>query len=192
LSKVIWALVVLAFLVAVIRRRWRDPGFALPAAMLGSGLAAQVAVDQGGRSDVLMLWLVPLYALAAWAVVQALVLTRLVVHSRAAAPAVAIIVVILVTTIGSVDLANSIRSTPYDERLSEKWEAARAQTPVRSEAAIHPGLSVNRFYLPCDPPYDWGSEIWYLEDVLQPGSGRRAAREAGAFRGRQPPPCSRT
>src|SRR5262249_47517530 len=62
LTKVIWTLVVFAVLTALIRRRWRDPGFLLPAAMLASGLAAQVALDQGRRLDVLMLWLVPMYA----------------------------------------------------------------------------------------------------------------------------------
>ena len=53
---------VLAFLVAIVRKRWRDTGFALPATVLASGLAAQVVLDQGERTDVLMLWLVPLYA----------------------------------------------------------------------------------------------------------------------------------
>jgi hypothetical protein len=44
--------------------------------------------------------------------------------------------------------------------------------------------------LPCDPPYDWGSEVWYLREVLRPGSGLRDAAEARAFRWRAGPPCA--
>ena len=51
-------------------------------------------------------------------------------------------------------------------------------------------LSANTLYLPCDPPYDWGSEIWYLQEVLHPGSGLRAAVKGGAFRWRKGPPCT--
>ena len=185
LARVTWALVVLAVLAALIRGRWRDPGFVLPAAMLASGLAAQVALDQGWRLDVLMLWLVPMYALAAWAVVQCVALTRLAVRRRAAGPAVAVVAVILVTVVGSNDLAISIRATPYEDRLSYKWQAARVNAPVYYEAGIYPQRSANKLYLPCDPPYDTGSEIWYLEDVLHPGAGRRLAFENGAFRLRQ-------
>lgn len=184
LTRLILALVVLAFLIAGVRRRWRDSGFALPAAMLVSGLAAQVALDQGRRTDVLMLLLVPLYALAAWAVFQAVELTRVSMARRALASVVAIVVVALVVVIGSIDLVRSIRAVPDDERLSEAWRAARSNEPVYHDASVHPALSENRFYLACDPPYDWGSQIWYLQEVLNPGSGWAAAREGGAFRAR--------
>jgi 4-amino-4-deoxy-L-arabinose transferase-like glycosyltransferase len=187
LSRLIWALVLVALLVAVVRRRWRDPGFALPAAVLGAGLAAQVAVDQGERTDVLMLWLVPLYALSAWAVVQIVELMRLAVRRPATRPTFAVFAVLFVAAIGSIDLANSIRSTPYDIRLSDEWRDAQTQGPVRYPAGVHPAASENHFYLACDPPYDWESEIWYLEDVLHPGRGRKAALERGAFRWR--PTC---
>jgi 4-amino-4-deoxy-L-arabinose transferase-like glycosyltransferase len=190
LTPVIWAMVLSAFLIAVTRRRWREPGFALPAAVLASGLAVQVAANQGGRADVLMLWLVPLYALAAWAVVQTIDLTRVAVAGHAAAPTIAGVVAVLVLTIGSIDLAHAISATPGNQTLSEKWRAARADTPVRYDAGVHPGLSANTLYLPCDPPYDWGSEIWYLEEVLHPRSGLRAAVEGGAFRWRKGPPCT--
>jgi hypothetical protein len=190
LTPVISGMVLVAFLIAVTRRRWRDPGFALPAAVLASGVAAQVAANQGERTDVLMLWLVPLYALAAWAVVQTIDLTRLAVAHHAAAPTIAGVVAVLVMAIGSVDLARAIGATPRNETLSEKWRAARADAPVRYDAGVHPALSANTFYLPCDPPYDWGSEIWYLEEVLHPGSGLSAAVKGGAFRWRQGPACA--
>ena len=191
LTGVIWALVLFAFLIAVVRRRWRDPGFVVPATTLASGVTAQVVVDQGERLDVLLMWLVPLYALAAWGVVQTVELARLAGARRPLAPAVAVVVVALVAVFGSIDLANRVRSIPYEERLSEKWRAARADVPVRYDAGLHPASSVNRFYLPCDPPWDWGSEIWYLEEVLHSGSGRKAAVEGGAFRWREGPPCLR-
>jgi 4-amino-4-deoxy-L-arabinose transferase-like glycosyltransferase len=190
LTRVIWALVLIAVIAALIRRRWRDPGFFLPAAMLASGLAAQVALDQGWRLDVLMLWLVPMYALAAWAVVQCVALTGLAVRRRATAPVVAVVAVTLVSVVGSNDLIISIRATPFEDRLSDKWQAARANAPVYYEAGIYPQRSANKLYLPCDPPYDTGSEIWYLEDVLHAGVGRRLAFENGAFRLRQP--CARS
>jgi 4-amino-4-deoxy-L-arabinose transferase-like glycosyltransferase len=190
LTPVIWGMVLVAFLIAVTRRRWRDPGFALPAAVLASGVAAQVAANQGERTDVLMLWLVPLYALAAWAVVQTIALTHLAVAGHAAAPTVAGVVAVLVVAIGSIDLARAIGGTPGNQTLSEKWRAARADAPVRYDAGVHPALSANTFYLPCDPPYDWGSEIWYLEEVLHPGSGLRAAVKGGAFRWRQGQTCT--
>ena len=191
LTALIVATVLFALLVAVVLRRWRDPGFALPAAMLASGLGAQVAVDQGERTDVLMLWHVPLYALAAWGLVQAVGLTRALFARRVVPAIVAAGLVSLVLAMGSSDLANSIRAVPYEDRLNAKWRAARAGTPVVYEAGLYPVRSVNRYYLPCDPPYDWGSEIWYLRDVLTPGAGRGAALIGGAFRGRAPPPCGR-
>src|SRR5262249_10275476 len=128
LTKVIWTLVVFAVLTALIRRRWRDPGFLLPAAMLASGLAAQVALDQGRRLDVLMLWLVPMYALSAWAVVQCVELARLAVPRRSVAPVIAVAAVVLVGVVGARDLSISIRATPYEDRLSNKWQAARANS----------------------------------------------------------------
>lgn len=191
LTRVISALVLLAIVMALARRRLRDPGFALPAAMLAFGVAVQVAVDQGERTDVLMLWLVPLYALAAWAVVQTVEVVRPAFARRAVVPSIVVVVVALVAVIGTVDLADSISATADDEQLSEAWRAARGETPVYYDAGVHPALSSNRFYLPCDPPYDWGSQIWYLQEVLHPGSGLAAAQKGGAFRARVQPPCER-
>jgi hypothetical protein len=54
-----------------------------------------------------------------------------------------------------------------------------------------PARSINQYYLPCDPPYDWGSEIWYLEEALHPGTGIAAGTQGGAFRVRAQPPCER-
>jgi 4-amino-4-deoxy-L-arabinose transferase-like glycosyltransferase len=188
LTGVIWALVVTAVAIAVLHERWRDPGFATPAAMLASGVAVQVASAQGGRLDVLLVWLVPLYALAAWAVGQAVEAARAGTRRRTlgVAAGVAVVSVVLV---GSADLAHSIRVLPYEQRLTDAWRAARSGAPVEYDPVGHPRPSENRNYLACDPPYGWGAQIWYLRDVLSPGSGRRAAERAGAFRVRKEPAC---
>ena len=99
-------------------------------------------------------------------------------------------VVAVVAIAGNVDLARAVRATPEEHRLGAQWRAARAAEPVLYDAALHPEISANRFYLPCDPPYDWGSEIWYLQEVLRPGAGNEAAAEGGAFRARPGPPCA--
>lgn len=189
LTPVIQALALIAFVIAVVRRRWRDPGFALPAAVLASGVAAQVIANQGERTDVLMLWLVPLYALAAWAVAQASELAQLAVAGRATSAGVIAVVGVLVLALGSIDLVRAIGDVPANQTLSDRWRAARANAPVQYQAGVDPDSSANTDYLPCDPPYDWGSETWYLQEVLHPGSGLRAAIEGGAFRWRQGPPC---
>jgi hypothetical protein len=82
--------------------------------VLASGLLTQVALDQGTREDVLLVWLVPLYALAAWGVVQVVELVRQAVDRPLAATSVAVLLVTLVAAIGSVDLAKSVRLVPYD------------------------------------------------------------------------------
>jgi hypothetical protein len=189
LTPVIQGMALVAFLIAVIRRRWLEPGFALPAAMLLSGVAAQVIANQGERTDVLMLWLVPLYALAAWAVAQTADFARLAVVGRFAAAAVVAVVAAPVVVLGSIDLAHAVGATPATQTLRSTWRAARGNAPVRYQAGVDPASSANTFYMPCDPPYDWGSEIWYLREVLHPGSGLRAAAEGGAFRWRQGPRC---
>jgi hypothetical protein len=193
LTPVILAMAFAALLTALLRKRITDPGFALPAAVLVSGLAAQVVTNEGDRTDVLMLWLVPLYVLAGWAAGQAREVARVVLAGRVPATAVtaaaAAVVVVPVLALGSVDLSRAVGSTPASHTLSQQWRAARADAPVSYDAGIHPSLSANTLYLPCDPPYDWGSETWYLEDVLHPGTGLRAAVKAGAFRWRNGPPC---
>jgi hypothetical protein len=132
--------------------------------------------------DVLMLWHVPLYALSAWAIVQLVELTREAFAKRAALVVTAGFVV-LVLVVGSSDLANSIRAVPYADRLNAKWEVARVNPPnERYLASAYPRQSDNRFYLRCDPPYDRGSEIWYLEEVLKPGTGWADAVQNHAFR----------
>ena len=186
LTWVIWPLVVLAIVIAVARRQWRDIGFLLPAVVVATGVVAQVATDQGQRQDVLMLWLVPLYALAAWGAVQLASLPRD-VRARSAVTAA---VVVLVTVVGGVDLVRAVRATPESLRLSEEWRAAREGSAVTYVAGVDPSASANTDYLPCDPPYDWGSEVWYLREVLRPGRGLSDAVEGGAFRWRTGPPCA--
>ena len=127
-----------------------------------------------------MLWLVPLYALAAWATVQVPSTPRDILGRRA----VSIAVVVLVAVVGSVDLVRAVHATPENQRLSEQWHAARTGAPVTYLAGVDPLESANTFYLPCDPPYDWGSEVWYLREVLHRGSGLSDAAEGGAFRWR--------
>lgn len=190
LTPLITVLGIAAVVIAALRGRWRDPGFALPAAMLVSGVATQVATGQGERSDVLMVWLVPVYALAAWGVSQAVDLVRSHHAPRATGAMLVTVVVGAVIVVGTADLVDSIRTTPQSSRLSEKWRAARAGGPVEYDAATNPENSANRFYLPCDPPYDWGSEIWYLMEVLDRGAGVRAAVESGAYRSRSGRPCA--
>ena len=148
-------------------------------------------LDQGSRRDVLMIWDVPLYALVAWALVQTVGLARRTITSRSAGTVVAVAVITAIFAVGTIDRANEIRSVPYDLRLHENWSRARALGPIEYDAAINPTDSENRHYLPCDPPYDWGSEVWYLQEVLEPGSGLQAAIRAGAFRARAKPPCDR-
>jgi hypothetical protein len=188
LTRLLAILVAAGVVIALVRRRWREPGFVLPAAMLAAGVAAQVILDQGERRDVLFLWLVPLYALASWGVVQLVDLMPSEFARRAAVP-IGAIAIGLVVAVGSVDMVDSIRAIPDADRLSAKWSKARADTRVRYRAAVKPGLSVNRFFLPCDPPYDWGSEVWYLREVLEPGRGIAEALSAGAFRARQGSAC---
>jgi hypothetical protein len=188
---VLWPLVLAAVAIAVLRRRWRDPGFAYPAAVLGSGMATQVALAQGDRADILFLWLVPCYALAAWGVVQLVELGQSLVPRAAVAPAVAGAAVALVVWIGIGDLSTSIDAMPPEHGLSEKWRVARSDAPVVYAAAGNPRVSENRYYLPCDPPYDWGSEVWYLREVLDSGTGLEEAVAGGAFRAREGLPCER-
>ena len=184
----IWILVVIAALLAVILRRWRDPGFALPASMLLTGLMAQIALDQGSRTDVLMMWLVPMYALAAWGIVQIAELVRLRPAGRPRFLSVGPAAVIAILAIGAIDLRYAVGAVPNHERLEKKWVLARSGAPVDT-SAIDSRASVNRFYLPCDPPYDWGSEVWYLREVMDPGRGLQDAIAAGAFRWRLGPKC---
>ena len=95
--------------------------------------------------------------------------------------AVSIAVVVLVAVVGSVDLVRAVRATAENQRLSEQWHAARTGAPVTYLAGVDPLESANTFYLPCDPPYHWGSELWYLREVLHRGSGLSDAAEGGAF-----------
>lgn len=180
LTWVLWPLVVLAVVIAVARGQWRDTAFLLPAVVVATGVLAQVVANQGERQDVLMLWLVPMYALAAWATMQVASLPRYNLGRRAVMAAV----VVLVAVVGSVDLVRAVRATPENQRLSEQWHAARTGAPVTYLAGVDPLESANTFYLPCDPPYDWGSEVWYLREVLRRGSGLSDAAEGGAFRWR--------
>ena len=191
LTPVLWVGVLAALALAVADRRWRDPGFAIPAAMVAAGVAGQVATDQGERTDVLMLWLVPLYALSAWAAARISELAVVRERGRRSATALPALVAVVVAVVGTVDLVHAIRATPGDQRLGAQWREARAGSPVAYPAALDPRESANRFYLPCDPPYDWGSEVWYLREALRPGAGIDAAEKRGAFAARTGAPCAR-
>jgi 4-amino-4-deoxy-L-arabinose transferase-like glycosyltransferase len=186
LTWVLWALIGLGLAIAVARGRWREPSFILPAVVIITGLVAEVVANQGPRQDVLMLWLVPWYALAACATAEIASLARDVQRRWVVSAAVAVLALV----VGGNDLANAIRATPYDQRLNAVWHVARTGVPVDYPAAVDPATSVNTKYIPCDPPYDWGSEVWYLREVLHPGSGLSDAVEAGAFRWRRGPPCA--
>ena len=131
-------------MIAVARRQWRDTAFLLPAVVVVTGVLAQVVANQGARQDVLMLWLVPLYALAAWATVQVASLPRDILGRRAVTAAV----VVLVAVFGSVDLVRAVRATPENQRLSEQWHAARTGAPVTYLADVDPLDSDNRFTSP--------------------------------------------
>ena len=186
LTWVLWPLVILAAMVAVALRQWRDVGFMVPAMVLVTGVLTQVALDQGNRQDVLMLWLVPLYMLAAWGTDQVAELLPDVPRRVGVVTAVAVVVAV----VGGGDLVHQIRATPENLRLAEEWRTARSGAPVTYLAAASADASANTDYLACDPPYDWGSEVWYLREVLRRGWGLRDATEAGAFRWRAGPPCA--
>jgi len=158
----------LAALVAGLARRATAGAVACCAAFVAAGLAVQVAADLAQRLDVLMLWLLPLYVLAGWAV------GRL---RRAALIAIAVVVIVL---LGAVDLGRAINETPASRTLAEQWATARS-----GAAVAYAPSKVNSLYLPCDPPWDWGAQTWYLREVLSRGEGVRAAEAAGAFAGRR-------
>ena len=155
-TTLIQAMVVFALIFALVGGRWRQSGFALPAAMLVSGLVVQAVLDQGYRRDVLTIWDVPLYALAAWTLVQAVGLTRKALVNRPAGTIVGVGVIALVLAVGTVDRMDAIDTVAPNERLGATWRAARSGEPVEYNAAIHPRRWANRHYLPCDPPYGWG------------------------------------
>lgn len=145
------------------------------ASVIAAGLLVQTVTNMGYRTDVLMLWLLPLYGLAGWVVGQ---LPR--------AGAVAAVIAAL-AVVGAFDLRQAITFTPYPQRVAKEWAAAASHPAVRYTNLFH----LNEVYLPCDPPYTRGSQIWYLEEVRQRGAGIRAAEAAGAFRDRAGPCASR-
>jgi hypothetical protein len=157
-----------AVALALVRRRL-PRAVVIPGAVLATGLLLQVATNMAHRTDVLLLWLLPLYALAGWCVGQA----------RLGAVAVPLAAV-AVLAVGGIDLQRAVAGTAPGRTLAAEWRAARAKAAV----AYDPTLG-NRLYLACDPPYDWGSETWYLEEVLRRGDGIAAAAAAGAFRVRK-------
>lgn len=163
---VVW-LAFAAFIVSAVRRKLAAPVL-VPSAVLAGGVAVQIVTNMAARTDVLMLWLVPLYMLAGWTLSQI----------RWTTPAILAVVGVMV--LGSIDLDRAVRKTPAPHTLSHEWEAARSKAPVHYEPAAPSTL-----YLPCDPPWYWGAETWYLEEVLHPGDGIKAAVAANAFAGRK-------
>jgi hypothetical protein len=174
-----------ALLLAVLKRS-TDRAVVVPTAVLATGLAIQVASNEGNRTDILMLWLVPLYALCGWTAAQACTFIAGRLSGREAHAAVAGIttaVVVSVLAIGGIDLERAVGSTLPSHTLSHELAAARTHSPVHYQQTT--GRVINSYYLPCDPPYDWGSETWYLEEEMHPGTGIQAAIAARAFVGRR-------
>ena len=144
LTWVLWPLVVLAVVIAVARRQWRDKAFLLPAVVVATGVLAQVVANQGERQDVLMLWLVPLYALAAWATVQVARLPRDILGRRAMTAAV----LVLVAVVGSVDLVRAVRATQRTcDSVSSGTRRGRVRRS-RTSLASSP-WSRRKPYFPC-------------------------------------------
>ena len=136
--------------------------------VIASGLLIQALANMGHRTDVLMLWLLPLYALAGWLVGQL----------RSQVLVAGAIVVILV--VGGLDLRHAVRQVKGSQQLSREWiEAESGKVQYKVPA-------VGDQYLPCDPPYTWGSEVWYLQEIMHRGKGIASAWAAGAFPGRAP------
>jgi hypothetical protein len=167
LTPLLVGLPVLAILLMAWRRRLEE-AVVLPAAVVMSGLAVQVLANMGSRFDVLLLWLPALVLLSAWVVTQ--------IPWRAAAP----IGTALVLVLGATSLVRAIGDTPHDQTLS----AVSAQADRRPSLTYQDLFTLNGVYLPCDPPYTWGSETWYLEEADHAGAGVAAAGHAGAFRDR--------
>jgi hypothetical protein len=164
LTPVIVLLALAACIQALVRRTLTFP-VAIGAGVVLAGVAAQVAANMALRTDVLMLWLLPLYLLAAWFVTQ----TRW--------PAVSAVAIVAILVLGSIDLSRAVADTAADHTLSAEWAAARAARPVRYDNAS----VINALYLPCDPPWGWGAETWYLQEVNRRGAGVAAAARANAW-----------
>ena len=164
LTPLLVGLPILAVLLAAWRRRF-DEAVVLPAAVVLSGLAVQVLTNMGSRFDVLLLWLPALVLMSAWVVTQ--------VPWRAAVP----IGVALVIALGATSVVRAIGDTPPDQTLS----AVSAKADSRPNLTYQDLFTLNGVYLPCDPPYTWGTETWYLEEADDSGAGVSAAPRAGAF-----------
>jgi hypothetical protein len=166
-------------LLLAVRRRSTDAAVLVPATVIATGLAIQVATNEGHRTDVLMLWLPPLYALCGWTVSQLCGIIGARVHALPARTVALVITagaVSILLLAGAFDLRLAIKSASPDQTLGYQLAAARAYAPVDYRSHY-----VDSLYLPCDPPYDWGSETWYLEEEEHPGTGIEAAIRAGAF-----------
>ena len=167
-----------AFALAL-RRRSTDAAVIVPTLVLATGVAAQVATNQGRRTDVLLLWLPALYALCGWTVAQlcGIAAGRVrAVPARTVTVAITAGAVIVVLAVGGIDLRRAITGTATEQTLGYQLAAAKTHAPVHYKLTFGDSL-----YLPCDPPYDWGSQTWYLEEVDHPGTGIQAAVRAGAF-----------
>jgi hypothetical protein len=162
-----------------LRRRSTAAAVVVPIVVLAAGLAVQVATNEGRRTDVLILWLPVLYALCGWTVAQLCEVAGRRVRALPARTVTLVITtgaVIVVLAVGGLDLRRAITGTPTENTLAYQLDAAKAHSPVHYTTHF-----VDSLYLPCDPPYDWGSETWYLEEVAHPGTGIQAAVRAGAF-----------
>ncbi len=168
LTPVITLLALGALIVACVRRTAVAPVL-VPTAVVAGGLAIQVATGMGHRTDVLMLWLLPLYVLAGWLLGQ--------VRWTAVVAVAAVAILVL----GSIGLERTVNSTPTALTLSSRWAAARTKAVVYYDNTS----VINALYLPCDPPWSRGAETWYLEEVIHPGDGIKAALAANAFSARR-------
>ena len=169
LTPVLVGLPVLALVVCWRRRRIDEP-VAVAALLIASGIATQVVANMGARYDVLLLWLPGLYLLASWFIAQ--------LPNRTVP-----LVLSVVVGLGVSSLVRAVNSTPESQTLSAVWATVDA-SPSQTYQDLY---SLNSIYLPCDPPYTWGVESWYLREARNSGAGTRAAVRAGAFRDRSAP-----
>jgi hypothetical protein len=153
------------------RRRRLPEAVVIPVVCVVAGVSAQVVADMGSRYDVLLLWLPALYLLGGWLVAQ--------IPTRPLYVAALVCVLLL----GATSLVRSIQDTEQSQTL----RAQRAAADADREQSYEDLFQLNSIYLPCDPPYTWGVETWYLMEVETSGTGARAAARAGAFSDRAEP-----
>jgi hypothetical protein len=142
----------------------------IAAAVLLIGTATQAATGLSERQDVDLLWGVPLLILAAFALV----------HLRRRVVILAIVVPIVVMNIVTLNaLRNSDSTGP--NALNALWMFARLGLDRPPNREFWFAQEINSCYLPTDPPYLDGADVWYLREIAHPGDGRQIAAAHGSF-----------